>query len=88
LGYGKRRERVWCGAAGQHHRVPAMGRGTCLGKRRGWGGGTGAEDGESREETARNGAAACPGTVAGGGVRAGEGAGDVVRAGGFVQAGE
>jgi hypothetical protein len=33
-GSGKRRERIECGAEGQHQRVPAMGRGTCPAKRR------------------------------------------------------
>jgi hypothetical protein len=61
LGYGKRRERVWCGAAGQHHRVPAMGRGTCTGKRRGRGDGMGAEDGELWADMVRSDAVDCMG---------------------------
>src|SRR5690348_13358774 len=36
--------------------VPAMGRGTCLGKRRGRGDGTRAEDGDIWSETVRSGA--------------------------------
>jgi hypothetical protein len=45
-GSGKRRERVGCGAEGQHQRVPAVGRGTCLVKYRIRGEETGAEDEE------------------------------------------
>ena len=55
-GSGKRREGVRCGAEGQHQRVPVMGTGKRREKRRGWGGGTGAENGEVGPETARNGA--------------------------------
>jgi hypothetical protein len=56
-GSGKRREQGGCGAEGQHHRVPAMGRGTGLGKRRGRGDRMGAEDGEVWPGRVRNGAA-------------------------------
>jgi hypothetical protein len=52
-----RRERGLPGAEDWHHRVPAMGRGTCPAKCRGRGDGTGAEDGELGEERARNDAA-------------------------------
>jgi hypothetical protein len=52
----KSRERIGCGAEGQHQRVPAMGRGTGPAKRRGRGDGMGAEDKDSRAETVRSGA--------------------------------
>jgi hypothetical protein len=49
--------RAWEGAEDGQHRVPVMGRGTGLVKRRIRGDETGAEDGEGWSETVRNGAA-------------------------------
>jgi hypothetical protein len=56
-GSGKRREWERCGAEGQHQRVPAMGRGTCLAKRRILGQGAGGEDEDTLAEMVSSGAA-------------------------------
>ena len=52
-----RRERGGCGAEGQHQRVPAMGRGTCLAKRRILEQGAGGEDEDTLAEMVSSGAA-------------------------------
>jgi hypothetical protein len=52
---GKRREWALVGAEGQHQRVPAMGRGTCLVTCRIRGEGTGAGDGQVWPETVSSG---------------------------------
>jgi len=52
-GHGRGRDRGRCGAAVGVLKVPAMGRGTCMGKRRGRGDGMGAEDRELWAETVR-----------------------------------